>query len=78
MNLEDVFELIDDGKNTEAQTLMKTLSEEARNQPDEVKHEVGGSVVFKRRGKFVVQDEDGNWNLKNPPQRKRKNSNSKL
>ena len=70
MNIEDVFELVDDGKNTEAQALMRTLSENAKSQPDEIKHEAGCAVVFKRRGKIVVQDEDGNWKLKNPPQRK--------
>ena len=81
MNIEDVFELVDDGKNTEAQALMRTLSENAKSQPDEIKQEAGCAVVFKRRGKIVavdkksssdsfVQDEDGNWKLKNPPQRK--------
>ena len=59
MNIEDVFELVDDGKNTEAQALMRTLSEKARSQPDEIKQEADCSVVFKRRGKIVVQDEDG-------------------
>ena len=70
MNIEDVFELVDDGKNTEAQALMRTLSENAKSQPDEIKQEAGCAVVFKRRGKIVAQDEDGNWKLKNPPQRK--------
>ncbi len=71
MNIEDVFKLVEDGKITEAKALMKTLIEKAKNEPDEFIINADRSVVYKRRGKLVVQDEGGNWKLKNPPQRKR-------
>ncbi|MBL6928259.1 MAG: hypothetical protein ISR44_03725 [Rhodospirillales bacterium] len=71
MSIEDLIKLSKEGKTAEAQALMKKLMEKARNEPDEFIQETGKPAVFKRRGKFVVQDEAGNWVLKNPPRRKK-------
>ncbi len=72
IGIEDCLKLNKDGKRDEARALMAALAEEAENAPDEFITETGRPAVFKRRGRLVVQDEEGNWKLKNPPRRKKK------
>lgn len=71
MNAKDLVKLVEAGKMAEAHALLKTLMDKAENEPDEIISETGQPAVFKRRGKLVVLDEDGNWKLKNPSQRKK-------
>ena len=68
----DVQKLHREGKVAEARAMFEELLAKAKNEPDEFIQETGRSLVFKRRGRLVVQDEGGDWKLKNPPQRKKK------
>ncbi len=70
--VEVVFKLVEDGKRDEARAVMAALVEEAENAPDEIILETGRPAIVKRRGRLVVQDEEGSWKLKNPPRRKKK------
>lgn len=71
MNINDVIKLAEDGKTAEAKALMEELKVKAMNEPDEFIQEIGKPAVFKRRGKFVVQNKTGEWVLKNPSRRKK-------
>ncbi len=72
IGIEDCLKLNKDGKRDEARAVMAALVEEAVNAPDEFLLETGRPAIVKRRGRLVVQDEEGNWKLKNPPRRKKK------
>ena len=69
---EDIVKLHREGKLAEARAKFKELIAKAKTEPDEIIQETGRPLVFKRRGRLVVQDEGGNWKLKNPPPRKKK------
>ncbi len=70
--LEDIRKLNREGKVAEARAKFEELRAKAKTEPDEFIQETGRPLVFKRRGRLVVQDEGGDWKLKNPPQRKKK------
>ncbi len=65
--LDDILKLHREGKFAEARAKFRKLRAKAKNEPDEMISETGRPLVFKSRGRLVVQDEGGNWKLKNPP-----------
>ena len=72
IGIEDCLKLAKDGKRDEARAVMAAFVEEAENAPDEIIQKTGHPAIAKSRGRVVVQDEEGNWKLKNPPRRKKK------
>ena len=72
IGIEDFLKLDKEGKRDEARAVMAALAAEAENAPDEIIQETGRPAIVKSRGRLVVQDEEGNWKLKNPPRRKKK------
>lgn len=70
--IDDFKKLMQDGKIDEARAVIREEIVKAEFHPDEVIQKPGRPVVFKRRGRLVEPDKDGNWKLKNPPRRKRR------
>lgn len=70
MNFDDVMRLANEGKKAEADILMKKLMDDAKYAPTELIATKGKPPIFKCRGKFVIQDENDKWVLKNTPKRK--------
>ncbi len=64
--------LLDEGKTAEARAMIEEERAKAEFEPDNFMRERGGRVVPTHRGREVVLSKDGNWKLKNPPRRKRK------
>ena len=71
MRTDNIIKLINEGKIAEAQTLKKKLMENAGNDPDDVRQELWKPEDIESRGRPIVQDEAGNWVVKDSPRRKK-------
>lgn len=71
MRTDNIIKLINEGKIAEAQTLKKKLMENAGNDSDDVRQELWKPEDIESRGRPIVQDEAGNWVVKDSPRRKK-------
>ena len=70
LTVHDMVRLAQEGKHTEARKLLAALKVVAANEPNQFSTSPGKPPVFKRRGRVVVQKEDGSWELKNPSKKR--------
>jgi hypothetical protein len=68
-SFDEVQRLAAAGQTAEARALFEVLRATALNEPNEITTRSNGDIVFKRRGKIVIQDADGIWQLASPSQK---------